>query len=72
MGGAREVQSRWTQEQVVAEEVISSIDEEVFVAVRQHGWTCNQKGLWQVCKSAESSTGGRAHSPTGAVVFSFE
>ena len=39
-----EASSEWEerQEQVVAEEVISTINE-VFVAVRQHGWMCTQK-----------------------------
>ena len=35
--GAPEEPSRRTQEQIVVEEVISTVDEEVFVAVRQHG-----------------------------------
>ena len=29
-----------TEEQIVAEEISSTIDEEDFVAVRQHGWMC--------------------------------
>ena len=44
MGGPEE-QRRRTQEQIVAEEVISTVDEEVFMAVRQHGWMCTEKGL---------------------------
>ena len=35
--GAPEEQSRPTREQIVAKEVIFTVDEEVFVAVRQHG-----------------------------------
>ena len=36
-GGAPEKQSRRTQEQMVAEEVVSAVDEEVSVPARQHG-----------------------------------
>ena len=43
--------SRRTQEQIVVEEVISTVGEEGFVAVRQHGW------LPREC--AGDSTGGR-------------
>ena len=31
------------EEQIVAEEVVSAVDEEVPVAARQHGWTCPQR-----------------------------
>ena len=66
---APEEQSRRTQKQIFAEEVISRVDEEVSVAVRQHGWTCTQRGLWLTCGSAGNSTGGRAHSPTAMLWF---
>ena len=70
-GGSPEEQSRRTQEQIVVEKVISTVDEEVFVAVRQHGWMCTEKGLWLACESAGDSTGGRAHSPTAMLFFFF-
>ena len=63
-GGAPEEQSRRTQEQIVVEEVISTVGEEVFIAVRQHGWMCTKKELRLACESAGDSTSGRA------VVFS--
>ena len=44
-GGAREEQSR-----------IATVDEEVLAAVRQHGWTCAQKGLWLGCESTCANT----------------
>ena len=58
MGGASEEQSR-----------ISTVDEKVFVAVRQHGWMCAQKRLWFACESAGNSTGGRAHDVTTVLCF---
>ena len=64
-----EEQSRRTQEQIVAGEVISTVDEEVFLAVRQQGWVCTEKELWLVCESAGNSTSGRAHSPTAMLCF---
>ena len=70
-GGAPEDQSRRTQGQIVAEEVISTVDEEVFMAVRQHGWMCTEKGLWLAGDSAGDSTGGRAHTPRQCFVFLF-
>ena len=54
--GARQKQSGGTQEQIVAEEVITTVGEEVFVAVRQHGRMCTEKGLWLACESAGVST----------------
>ena len=61
MGGAPEEQSQGTQEQIVAEEVICTVDEEVFVAVRQHGRMCTENWLW-LAGSAGDGTDGRAHS----------
>ena len=69
--GAPEEQGRGIQEYVVAEEVISAVDEEVFVAVRQHGRMGTEKGLWLACESAGDSTGGRAHSSTAKLCFFF-
>ena len=70
MGGrAPEEQSRGTQEEIVAEEVISTVDEEVFVAMRRYGRMCTEKELWLACESAGDSTGGRAHSPTAMLCF---
>ena len=60
--GARQERSGGTQEQIVAEEVITTVGEEVFLAVRQHGRMCTEKGLWLACVSAGVSTGGRGHS----------
>ena len=62
-------QSRGTQELIVAEEVISSVGEEVLMAVRQHGRMSTEKGLWLACESAGDSTSGRAHSPTAMLCF---
>ena len=67
-GGGPEAQSRRTQEQIVAEDVTSTVDEWVFVAARQHGWMCTEKWLWLACESAGDSTGGRAHSPPPAML----
>ena len=69
--GAPKEQGRPTREQIVAEEVISAVDEEVSVAVRQHGWMCTEKGLWLACESAGNSTGGRAHSSTAMLCVFF-
>ena len=69
VGGAPEEQSRRTQEQIVAEVVSPQPMRRVFVAVRQHGWMCTQKGLWLACESAGNSTGVRADSPTAMVWF---
>ena len=44
----------------------------VFVAVRQHRWMCTEKELLLACESAGNSKGGRAHSFTGMLCFSFE
>ena len=38
----RQKSSARTQKQIIVEEVISTVHGEVFVAVRQHGWTCPQ------------------------------
>ena len=67
--GSEERQGRGIQEQIVAEEVISAVDEEVFVAERQHRRMCTEKGLWLACESAGDSTGGRAHSSTAMLWF---
>ena len=45
-GGAPEELGRRTQEQIVVEEVISTVDEKIFVSVRQHGRMCTETGLW--------------------------
>ena len=58
MGGEAEGQSR-----------ISTVDEDVFVAVQQRGWMCTEKELWLACGSAGNITCGRAHSPTGMLWF---
>ena len=67
-GGALEEQCRRTREQIVAEEVLSTVDEEVFVAVRQHG--CAQRsGCGLASESAGNSKGGRAYSSSGMLWF---
>ena len=44
--GAPEEQGRGIRELIVAEEVISAVVEEVFVAVRQHGRMCTEMELF--------------------------
>ena len=48
--------SRADQLGSVGKEVIFTVDEEVFVAVRRHGRMCTEKGLWLACESASDST----------------
>ena len=72
MGRAPEEQSRRTQEQIVAEEVITT-DEEVPVAVRQHGWMCTENGALTGLRKRRRQHGWTCPQPYGnAVVFSFE
>ena len=67
MGGAPEEQSQGTQEQIVAEEVICTVDEEVFVAVRQHGRMCTENWLWL----AEAQATARMDVPTAPIFLRY-
>ena len=68
--GAPQEQGRGIREQIVAEEVISKVDEEVFVAKRQHGRMCTEKGLWLACESAGKQHGWTCPQPhSNALVF---
>ena len=64
-GGAPEEQGRRTWEQILAKEVISTVDDMVFVAVRQHGRMCTEKGRRLACQRDSGWT----HNPKAVPIF---